>query len=166
MIREMALTAQAQPPVEMDSAPYGGTPTQQGTMKGSYMRRPDGGPDSPPREMGDCLEAALATILEINSDDVPNFHLFGESWFTELVSFLRPYGWHPLPVMCDRLRSEGPPKGWWIAAVPSRSYGLPVTHALVCHDGSLEWDPSPRADRYTQMPPIEDVIYGISIHRK
>lgn len=74
---------------------------------------------------GDCLKCALASILELDYDDVPHFAAMGTSWATEMWNWLAARnlklltvwtgtpGQHMTPALV-------PSDGYWLAGVVSR----------------------------------------------
>ena len=41
---------------------------------------------------GDCMQAAFASLLDLNLDDVPKFIEFGDQWFSEIFKFIKDHG--------------------------------------------------------------------------
>lgn len=84
-------------------------------------------PDVP----GNCLQAAVASLLDLDLDVVPHFTLH-EDWLERLVEFGAQRGYavvyrgHPVPF---GLAFGCSPRG--------------VFHAVVCVDGEIVWDPHP-----------------------
>lgn len=52
---------------------------------------------------GNCMSAAVATILDKRIDEVPHFAVFGENWFTALILYMRDMGYeyHGMPAAKD-----------------------------------------------------------------
>jgi len=83
---------------------------------------------------GNCLSACIASIMEIDINDVPHFH-DEEDYHIALVDFIWSKDW-------DIYSEEDPPPGYAIASGPSpRHEG--VSHAVVVKDGELVHDPFP-----------------------
>ena len=109
-----------------------------------------GGPDAPDDQKGDCLRACFCSLLEIEPDQLECFH--GEDWWLRYVEALRPFGVYPLVVNVD-----GPLYGYWIAEVPSWNYP-DCTHAIVMHEDTVVWDPSPGKKVTSVSYPQEGIV--------
>lgn len=97
---------------------------------------------------GNCFAACIASVLELELADVPNFVAYGaDEWWDRLQDFLRGYGLE----MYDFLPADEPegwhPNGYWLAGVDSLNLGIdpetgePYRHCVVMHGGTLAWDP-------------------------
>lgn len=42
---------------------------------------------------GNCMQAALASLFDLELDKVPNFKEYGDNWFQEFFSFIRKQGY-------------------------------------------------------------------------
>lgn len=96
---------------------------------------------------GRCLNACVASLLEIPEASVPDFS--DEEWNRELDDFLAPYG-----LYYRHVSTSVAPLGYHIIEGLSPRGGL---HAVVGLDGAVVWDPHPqdgtgrglvRTDRY------------------
>lgn len=56
-------------------------------MKKVYQRIQD-------PQHGDCYKCTIASILNLEYEDVPHFIEFGEDWFTEAQKFFRQHGYN------------------------------------------------------------------------
>lgn len=90
--------------------------------------------DNPEGIPGNCLQAAVATLLRLSLETVPHF-LQAEDWWLSLDRFAARYGYVMLP------GGSNPPI-FGLAFGPSPRG---VTHAVVFRDGSM-WDPHPSRD--------------------
>lgn len=80
---------------------------------------------------GNCLQAAVASLLELDLDAVPHFALH-EDWLERLVEFGAERGY--------RVLYQGQPVAFGLAfGMSERDLG----HAVVCLDGEIAWDPHP-----------------------
>lgn len=95
-------------------------------------------------EHGNCQQAALASLLELDLADVPNFMLDDDGnvdtskFWQRFFKFCRSRGYEPY----ERHRVHGEPTfaGYYLA------YGTSprgVEHAVVYHNGKLAHDPHP-----------------------
>lgn len=99
---------------------------------------------------GNCLNACIASILELPLDDVPEF---GDDWLTELNDFLRSRGLSYRRIPVDGAK----PSGYGTIEGVSPRGGL---HACVALDGELVWDPHPISMRDGQGL-VEPRYYGL-----
>jgi hypothetical protein len=82
---------------------------------------------------GNCLQAAVASLLDLELDAVPHFILH-EDWLERMVEFAAQHGYRVI------YRPPTAPVAFGLAIGPSpRGVG----HAVVCIDGEIVWDPHP-----------------------
>lgn len=92
--------------------------------------------------LGNCLQAAVASTLDLPLDEVPHFAEV-EDWWGALVDFLSAHGVN----VYRQPASDGPP-------VLGLAFGQSlrgVMHAVVCRDGEVVWDPHPSRDGLTSV---------------
>lgn len=96
------------------------------------------------RAAGDCLRACVASLLDLDADDVPHFvqyinHPEGTDshlWYWALIGFCDAYGWRVG-------YSPDQPEGWALADGKSpRGH----QHVVVVYDGELVHDPHPKGE--------------------
>lgn len=84
--------------------------------------------------IGNCLQAAVAALLDLDLDGVPHFAEH-DDWLERMVAFGQDRGYkvlyRPYPVEFG-LAFGRSPRG--------------VPHAVVCVDGQIVWDPHPSRD--------------------
>jgi hypothetical protein len=111
-----------------------------------------GGAGLPPEERGDCVPAALASLLEVPIDRVRIAHADDgfDAWWLRVHDALRPFGLYLL-----HHPAEWPaPPGYWIAGVPSLNLlenGEPMGHVIVMHGTNVAHDPA-LGRRYDRGP--------------
>lgn len=90
------------------------------------------------KETGNCLQAAVASLLELKLEEVPHFILFDDEWWCIFQEFFAARN-----INAIWLPDIQPLGSWHIASV--RSPRLPgETHAVVCDpDGNVVHDPHP-----------------------
>lgn len=99
---------------------------------------------------GDCQRAAVASILELEIEQVPHFRLFGDStWWHVYYYFMLACGWEYMGQHFpnrSKLESVDSVNGLFQACVPSRTYPpeMGITHAvLIDINGVVVHDPHP-----------------------
>lgn len=109
---------------------------------------PHGDPSGRP---GNCLQAAVASLLDLDLDEVPHFIEY-DDWEERLVDFCMAHGYRPL------MRPPTTHVPYGIAWGPSERG---VRHAVVWVDGAMAWDPHPtRAGLLKVTELIEFVALG------
>jgi hypothetical protein len=111
--------------------------------------------DASTGERGDCLKCCIASLLELDYDDVPHFAAMGDMWWIEWTNWLAARGWQ-LYNAYHRVADDDPARltgytcGYWLASVTSRRTrpdGSNISHMILMRDGEVAWDPHPaRAD--------------------
>ena len=97
---------------------------------------------------GDCLRAAVASLLELPLDSVPHF-IEWDDWDERLRDFCIAHGYQPI------LRGRDAHVAYGMAWGPSERG---VRHAVCWIDGAIAWDPHPsRAglERVTELIAFE-----------
>lgn len=82
---------------------------------------------------GNCLQAAVASLLELDLEEVPHFALY-DDWLERLVDFAHDHGYGV------NNQPERPVFGLAFGPSPRG-----VSHAVVC-SGDETWDPHPSRD--------------------
>lgn len=97
-------------------------------------------------DIGDCMRAVVASLLDMQIEAVPHFLLHGDNWFGVFWRFLDAVGWV--------FEGSGRPKsrvlleedsigGYFLGIVPSKNFEG-KTHAVVLDcEGNVAHDPSP-----------------------
>ena len=107
-------------------------------------------PDAPvDQQRGNCLTAVVASLLELDIDQVPNFVQDdvdsggANNWFTSLLRFLADRGWrlHYVTPTTDL-----PLGAYYTAAGISPRGNGEIHHVVVCQDGRMVHDPHPSGD--------------------
>ena len=90
---------------------------------------------------GNCLSAAVASILEMSIEDIPDFREGAGLWFFRWQEWLQKRGQRF--VIYDKFT---PPRGYSIGEVMSPTMEG-EKHSVVCFDGKVVYDPLPPHDR-------------------
>lgn len=86
---------------------------------------------------GNCLQAAIASIFELQLDDLPNFTEYEDCW-TALDNFLREHDLYAIRVVIDDDRFV--PRGYHL--INGKSPRGNYDHVLVAKDGKPVHDPN------------------------
>lgn len=86
--------------------------------------------------LGNCMQASVASILELPLEDVPHFAAFAEDWWPKLRDWLDERGFM-LVVAEPELQQRG-----FCLAIGQSPRG-PYNHVVVFEDGELAHDPNP-----------------------
>lgn len=123
-----------------------------------------GGPNVPPEERGDCFDACLASILEVDIGEVPVPHV--AEWWDAAQRAVEQHGYRVLYLGEHKGTTAAALGEWlgpvyWIAGVPSLNLGTdddgrPVGHGIVMRGGDVAHDPS-LGKRYPLGPLPDDV---------
>jgi len=89
--------------------------------------------DDPSGRPGNCLQAATASLLELDLDEVPHFVLHTD-WLERLAAFCRSHG-HQI-----RMLAPATYVAYGMAWGPAERG---VRHAVCWADGRMAWDPHP-----------------------
>ncbi len=103
---------------------------------------------------GNCFSACIASVLELELDDVPYF-MDVEDWFDKFTKWLKPRGFFPM--MFNAKDNPGWwPDGWAIAGGQSPR----GSHSVVTYRDKIKHDPHPSRDRIAK---IEDWTVFVAI---
>jgi len=103
---------------------------------------------------GNCFQAAVATLLSLNLDDVPDFCQAGDDkWFDDFQEWLSRRGMCATIVQCesdDEFRMIAPNGACLVGGTSPRGFD----HAAVYLDGKLFHDPHPEGGGLTSLSDI------------
>lgn len=143
------------------------------------------------RTHGNCMQAAFASLFELELQQVPHFRELGDSWFSALWAFLQEQGYEHEGTLYNRadglIRGNVTEKyndrfniikdmegvnGLFYAAVYSPNYYKesindrnPCTHAVIIDkDFNIVHDPNPLYKDVTKYPQADEVGYNGIIH--
>lgn len=96
---------------------------------------------------GNCVQAATASILELDLNDVPNFIALTkpEEWEIHFRKFLKQYGFMGLRITGEYIAD------CYYLVVGKTNRSDDVRHMVVYHDGELAHDPHPSNDGLTEV---------------
>ena len=126
-----------------------------------------GGPDTPPAERGDCLSAALASILEVPLEAVPRFCEHGSDvdWSPHINEFLAGFDLMYFGLEFDEddpghTQNLLDAMGYHVITGPGPRSG--VRHSVVGYQGEVVHDPHPSRDG---LAPDAALGYGVLVAR-
>lgn len=93
---------------------------------------------------GNCLQAAVASLLDLPLDAVPHFVESTGDWVEELAAFGRDHGYD---VTWHGYDQEPPTVGLAVGGTNRSS----EKHCVVYRDGGVVWDPHPSHDGLTSI---------------
>jgi len=94
-------------------------------------------------KIGNCLQACVASILELELEDVPNFMEAGDDWADEYGRFMFRFGLQLLTLDRDALLRQDV---WWPGGYHIISGDSPRgdwQHSVVGYEGEMVHDPHP-----------------------
>jgi len=118
---------------------------------------------------GNCTQAAIASLFELELNDVPNFiEMENSKWYLEFMAFFVEQGYNtPTPFNINShsfskeeklriLKHDQGVKGYFYASVPSQTY-KGVTHAVIIdQEMNVVHDPNPNQLALKLKP--EDIL--------
>jgi hypothetical protein len=128
-------------------------------MKKVYQTK-FGGYGDPINERGNCWQAAVASILELTLDEVPDINDFQDGeWFEKFREWLNQFG---LDIRGLSHESEGnqtnnESRGYYLLECESTTLYQGEHHIVVARNGEVVHDPNPKA--CMQGKPILDFIF-------
>ena len=123
------------------------------------------------KEHGNCMQAVVASLFELELDQVPNFIELGDKWFSEYMDFFKERGYDVCYIHRNRnhdttqsliniAKFDGGINGYFDATVKSQTLEG-VTHAVVINsDLNIVHDPNPN-ERALKLTP--DDIEGFYV---
>jgi hypothetical protein len=124
-------------------------------------------------EKGNCMQAAIASLLDLELNDVPNFIEFVEdgNWHTTMYGFLHDKGYRMCSIYKERKSTDflikvthfdGGVDGYFYASVPSQTFDG-VSHAVIVDkDLNIVHDPNPNQLAMNLTP--NDVESVLAMH--
>ena len=104
------------------------------------------------KRRGDCRRATVASILDLEMEQVPHFRLYSESQENEVfVAFMWALGWdlegytpfNPYKET-QNIKIEESIYGCYLAVVPSRNFENCLHSVIINRHGVVVHDPSPK----------------------
>ena len=100
--------------------------------------------NDPSGRPGNCLQAAVASLLDLELDAVPHFAESTGDWWQDMEMFAQEHGY----TMTQFGPSHEPPVFGLAFGFTNRSS---ERHAVVYRDGVMVWDPHPSRDGLTTV---------------
>lgn len=93
--------------------------------------------------IGNCMQAAIASLLDLPLDDVPHFAAIeGDEWWSEFLTWARDLGYEVFVIDGDF-----PPIPLLLHGKSPRG----VSHLVVGIGSTVVWDPHPSRDGLTEI---------------
>ena len=92
-----------------------------------------------PKTTGNCLQAAIASVLNLSLDEVPHFAAIKGNWWDEFREWLWRRGLDVVYLQFSAIEKMPPVGPYIVNGVSPRGYG----HSVVYLNGHLEHDPHP-----------------------
>lgn len=111
---------------------------------------------------GNCMSACIASILEMDLNEVPNFFEITDTdieWWTAVRTFLRERGWGLLSIGVTEDMLKGYEGIFIVGGASPRFPGSKVQHAVIWQNGKLTHDPHP--DRLGVEVESIDMLYPL-----
>lgn len=115
---------------------------------------------------GDCMQAVVASLFEVELDTVPKFIEFGIKWYSELYKYFydRGFDFNPfyrtectIPFYLEALKHDNGIDGYFYASVQSQTF-KDGTHAVIVDINlNVVHDPNPNQSCIKLKP--EDIQY-------
>lgn len=103
-----------------------------------------GSDDVPVEERGNCFQAAVASILELPLEVVPNIQEYNErrNWYDVFSGWLEQYGFG---LLCFPVGGSGIIQGYHLMSCKSTTLGEGYGHVVVGFNQKAVHDPNPNA---------------------
>lgn len=127
---------------------------------------------------GNCMQAAIASLLDLTLDEVPHFKEYGTEWADEMMSFLSDNGYefygtirngrHPQYKhhFFDKMSEHKGVNGLFFASVYSPAFydandETPTTHAVIIDKNfNIVHDPNPNYQDNMTYPLADEIGYN------
>lgn len=103
-------------------------------------------------EIGDCVRAITASILELEAKDVPHFvkDQPGSDWYETWEQFMIDHGTKPI-MITPPWNKVPKPLGYYLASGPANRG---CKHIVIMHDGKIVHDPHPSGDGLLEIEAV------------
>lgn len=93
-------------------------------------------------EIGDCVRAITASLLELNPKDVPHFvkEQPGSDWYDTWENFMIEHDMKPIMLPGPWEKYPPKPRGYYLASGPAERG---CKHIVIMYDGKVVHDPHP-----------------------
>jgi hypothetical protein len=93
-------------------------------------------------EIGDCVRAITASILELDRSEVPHFvkEKPGSDWYDDWEAFMIKHGVKPIMIAGPWESTPPKPLGYYLASGPA---DRGCKHIVIMWDGKVAHDPHP-----------------------
>jgi hypothetical protein len=108
-------------------------------------------------EIGDCVRAVTASILELSPTDVPHFvkNQPEDEWYDTWEQFMVAHGVKPIMIISGDIPPR--PRGYYLASGPA---DRGCKHIVIMNDGKLVHDPHPSRAGLTKIEVVWMLKYA------
>lgn len=120
------------------------------------------------KEHGNCMQAAVASLFDLELSEVPNFIEHGENWYNVFDDFIRKYGYEPNYIsgnvneLHKIARLDNGVNGYFYGAVNSQTFEG-ITHSVIV-DRYLNVVHDPNPNEKALFLKSDDVIGMYTMH--
>ena len=123
-------------------------------------------------KIGNCMQAAVASLFDVPLEEVPNFKEYGGSWFEIFYKFFKEKGYcdivwinrnrhHDTELLKKIAKFDGGVNGYFYAVVKSQTFPN-VKHAIIIDtDLNMVHDPNPNQLAFNITP--DDILEFVSV---
>ena len=126
------------------------------------------------KDKGDCMSASIASLFEMNLEEVPYFKLFGDKWFSEMWEFYKSKGYDniccfnprnlDLELAKEALRYDGGVDGFFEASVKSQTFENAMHSVVIDTEMKIVHDPNPNQLALKLRP--EDITEIVVVNKR
>lgn len=119
---------------------------------------------------GNCMQAVVASLFELELNEVPHFLNFGDSWWKEFDHFFRTKGLDPCYIhrnknhdttesMINIAKFDGGINGYFYGAVKSQTFEGVIHAVIIDSDLNIVHDPNPNQKALSLTPDDVEGFY-------
>jgi hypothetical protein len=109
------------------------------------------------KDIGDCHRAAMATMMQVPFDEVPDTWAWGEGWGIKQYHWWEARGWELFYSLPDRAHRCQAPSGCVVGTVRSLCFEG-MTHSVVLDKDTLELVHDPNFENRRESVSAEEII--------
>jgi len=115
---------------------------------------------------GNCQQAVIASLFELDLEEVPHFIEYQEAWYDKMEEFVKSKGYpnlrcfqvvNSMDLNFKVLEQDGGINGYWSAAVKSQTFENTLHAVVIDKNMNVVHDPNPN-QRALKLKP-EDIVW-------